>query len=280
VVLQRIRPHLRGERWNCIPCGLLCNLPWSAATAADAIAYTPSIQICARTRPAVLPKPYLLICEPQHHGTTELPGAGELHAWFEHIVDAPVTLLRGPEATPQAVLRAADTHETILFYAHGVVEQDDLLSSGILLHEDTRLDMRTIMSNPQVFGGRTVVLASCSQGYPDPRVPSQMFGPATAFLAAGARTVVAPGWPVESVSARIIATTLVEAMKAGLPPEEALVAAQQRVRSAGTPGDRPTAVLGLRRGRSAARSDTPTADLSFAHPYFSGAFAVYGPIQR
>jgi len=110
-----------------------------------------------------------------------------------------VTTLRGPDVTPDAVVHAAATHQTLLFYAHGVIEQQDPLNSGILLHGNSSLDVRTIIGNAPAFSGRTIILSSCSQGHADPSVPNQMLSPATAFLAAGAHTVIAPGWPVEDL---------------------------------------------------------------------------------
>ena len=277
--INPIRAHLDERPWTFIPCGLLCNLPWSAATAARPITYAPSVQVCARARHGVAARRYLLVYGPDER-TGELPGADGLHEWIERLVGEKVTLLRGPSATADAVVHAATLHQSLLFYAHGVIRQEAPLSSGILLSGDTCLDLRTIIANAEAFTGRTIILASCSQGQPDPRVPNQMLGPATAFLAAGARTVIAPSWPVEVASARIVATALVEALRAGLSPEEALVAAQARVRNAGSVGAKPIAVANLRRGSPPARAPSADADRSFTHPYFSGAFAVYGPAYR
>lgn len=261
--------------FSLVPCGILALLPWGSVTMMAPAAYTPSVQTHVRLPRPGSPVPILLVSGTEARGQADLPMAEQVADWLRSLTGGAVFVLSGGDATPERVLAEAERHQTILFYAHGVVDETRPLSSGILLNGDTRLDVGTIMTHPTAFAGRTIVLAACSQGRVDGRIPSEMLSPATAFLAAGATAVVAPTWPVEAFSAQVVAMTFLEGLLSNLPLSDALITAQSRVRLLGRVQNSRPHLAGLSRGTLRPQA-AESSGLDFARPFFSSAFCLYG----
>jgi hypothetical protein len=264
------------QPWTVVPCGTLCGLPWSAVCSELPLGLAPSVQICLDRRQESPPQRCLLVAEPEHDGQAAIPDAGRLHEWLEATLGEPVTLLTGSAATPEAVVAAARLHGAIVFYAHGLLERGSPLDSGVLLHGRSRLDIRAILGSGGAFEGKVIVMASCSQGRFDGEVPSEMLGPSSAFLAAGARVVVAPSWPVEVVSAQTVASGFLQALRMWRTPGVSLVFAQSRLRGAALQVS--PRIAGLRRARVHREDEVPINLPSNpgSELFYRAAFAIYG----
>ncbi|MCB9793191.1 MAG: CHAT domain-containing protein [Alphaproteobacteria bacterium] len=127
-------------------------------------------------------------------------------------------------ATPEALLENARDHDVIVVLAHG--EAPTPAEAALLLLDESgqlqRLGVAELSARPEALTGATVLLLACESG----RVGAALSAPggiAGALIAAGARRVVAPLWPVQLSVARAVAEQVLEGLAQGLSPEEVLV---------------------------------------------------------
>jgi CHAT domain-containing protein/tetratricopeptide (TPR) repeat protein len=133
-----------------------------------------------------------------------LPGTGTEVAAIARVFGPRARVLVGPEATRQAVERAASTHEIIHFATYGVLNKHNPLFSYVELAPQRNADGRLEVHD--VFGldlhARLVVLSACqtalgSGALADVPSGDDWVGLVEAFLFAGAANVLATLWPVE-----------------------------------------------------------------------------------
>jgi CHAT domain-containing protein len=134
-------------------------------------------------------------------------------------------VLSGPRATPDSVLAAMKTAGLIVIVAHGLTDADEPTAASLVLSPDERGDYlltASKVSAAQLTGSPVVVLAGCDAGRV--QVSAEPWSLATSFLAAGARVVLAPTEPIPDDSASVVFRSLVERIRAGADPVDALVA--------------------------------------------------------
>ena len=139
----------------------------------------------------------------------------------------------GPASARHLTSEAAE-HDLLVVIAHGEVprpEQAALICVNEAGEED-RLDLGAIARAPERFTGALVILISCDAG----RVGDSLTEPgglAGALIAAGARAVVAPLWPVRLDVAAAVIKGVLEAIATGKEPWEALAGSGAHIRGGG-----------------------------------------------
>ena len=139
----------------------------------------------------------------------------------------------GPASARHLTSEAAE-HDLLVVIAHGEVprpEQAALICVNEAGEED-RLDLGAIARAPERFTGALVILISCDAG----RVGDSLTEPgglAGALIAAGARAVVAPLWPVRLDVAAAVIKGVLEAIATGTEPWEALAGSGPHIHDGG-----------------------------------------------
>jgi CHAT domain-containing protein len=116
-------------------------------------------------------------------------------------------LLQGEQATPQAFLDQASRHEVLHLACHGSAGTGAPGSAWLAL-AGGRLSLDEILTQLVLDDTALVLLSACRSGQPDRAVPEESLDPASMFLAAGARAVVATMWPVDELVATLFSWQL------------------------------------------------------------------------
>jgi len=139
-------------------------------------------------------------------------------------------VLRDDDATSDALLRNADSHDVVHVASHGLFRDDSPEFSAIRLAdrwvtaaEVSRLDL----------DGQLIVLSACDTGRRHAAGPlREVVGLPRAFLAAGARGVIASRWPADDAATATLMAVLHDGLARGETDAEALrlahVATQER----------------------------------------------------
>jgi CHAT domain-containing protein len=157
--------------------------------------------------------------------TAQLPAvAAEMRALRRLYPDA--TVLSGPDVTADAFERAFMDARKLHFAGHAVSDDGTYLLLGGKDGRATRLDQARIseMRMPRVD---VVVLAACATARGQSRATEGTISVARAFLAAGARSVVATLWPISDADAASFFPLLHRHLASGATPPRALQAAQR-----------------------------------------------------
>ena len=141
-------------------------------------------------------------------------------------VNRPFTMLVRDRATVAATLAALSNADIAHVAAHGHHETDNALFSGIEL-TDGLLMGYDVLGLPRV--PPVVVLSSCDLGLHDTRPGDESLGIASAFIAAGACTVIASVARVEEDDAMTVMVDVHRSLLAGSRPGEALAAATREL---------------------------------------------------
>ncbi len=204
-----------------VPTGMLFAVPWGVlpATRGRAVTVAPSATGWVRAR-GNLPPPRrahpaaLLVSGPRlTHGATEVE---RLARTFRG-----PTVLTGDDATVERTLRALPLADLAHLATHGHHVADNALFSALELG-DGRLHGYEVQRLPHV--PRVVVLSACDVGRHDVRPGDESLGVTTAFLGAGAATVVASVTRVSDAGAPEVMTAFHEGLVAGRGPAHALAA--------------------------------------------------------
>jgi CHAT domain-containing protein len=131
------------------------------------------------------------------------------------------TVLTGHRATISAALAALDGADVAHVAAHGRFRADNPLFSALVLADGplTVYDMERLRRAP-----RTIMLAACDSGLSQVRPGDEMSGLATALLAVGASTVVAPLLPLPDEVSETLAHRWHQLVSSGNTPAAALEA--------------------------------------------------------
>ena len=201
-----------------------------------AVAYAPSAQAAAESRDraagavgggaAVVvgnPRPLPAGIRPLHFAREEAEAVAELY-------DAPPLLETA--ATLAAVWRQLPGAPLFHFAGHGLFESREPLDSGLVMANGQRLTLRDVGDSEALAGMRLVVLSACQTGLTDFNdLPDEVIGLPAGFLQAGAAGVAGSLWPVDDRSTALLMTDFHRRMGEGLPPAEALRAAQLALRN-------------------------------------------------
>jgi CHAT domain-containing protein/Flp pilus assembly protein TadD len=161
----------------------------------------------------------------------------------------PVVLLDGA-ASSEAVARESAGIEIFHFAGHG---WSDGGNGALILSPDSDTNSPRWLASAQVASQnwshcRLAVLSACFSGAGEDQGPVNSDSLVRAFLAAGARQVIAARWSVDSAATESLMNEFYERLFAGAAPAAALAAARARI--AATPG--------------------------WEHPYFWAGFDLYG----
>lgn len=131
--------------------------------------------------------------------------------------------VRDTAASAKDLLAEAPNHDVLVIIAHGAVESptDAALLCVNARGETERLHIHELARTPDAFLGATVVLLTCDGG----RLGDSLAEPgglAGTLLAAGARAVVAPLWPVYLDAAERVAAVFLQGLAEGVEPWVAL----------------------------------------------------------
>ena len=138
-------------------------------------------------------------------------------------------------ATPANVLAAMQTASLIVVVAHGLTDANEPTAASLILSPDAQGDYlltASKVSAVRLSHAPVVVLAGCDAGRV--QVSAQPWSLATSFVDAGARVVIAPTEPIPDASANEVFRSLVERIRAGADPADAL-ALERRTRGAVAP---------------------------------------------
>ena len=151
-----------------------------------------------------------------------------------YFADNARTLIRGSAATTQSVLAALKGRTHWHFASHGDFSWDDARQSGIILHNEARLTVASLLQADALGRPRLVVLSACETGLYDIRNnPDEFTGLPGAFTSLGAAGVLSTLWPVsDEATALLIARFYELHMREGQSPATALVHAQAWLREA------------------------------------------------
>ena len=235
-----------GDRLLVSPEGDLFNVPFAALRSRagrfliedHGVAYLPSLDSadptqrrCAPSRPQSV----LVVADPffdpsVHPRLPRLPGALQEAERILGSYPGPNRSLEGKEATAGAMVNALAGFDVVHVAAHGLVNVRDPFHSSLVLAPDPGagggdLDVTDLPSG-SLGGARTVILAACSSAG---GVVSRSEGPvgfAWAFLARGARDVVATLWEVDDRASSDLFASLHREIASGAVVSEALRAAQ------------------------------------------------------
>jgi hypothetical protein len=134
-------------------------------------------------------------------------------------------VLSGPGATPEHVLAEMKAANLIVIVAHGFTDASEPTAASLILSPDPQGDYlltASKVSAVQLTRSPIVVLAGCDAGRV--QVSAEPWSLATSFIHAGARVVIAPTEPIPDASASEVFRSLVDRIRAGADPVDALAA--------------------------------------------------------
>ncbi len=209
-----------------VPSGKLQSLPWCMLPrcADRPVTVAPSAQswLTARTASAETPEPPA----PGHPARVVLIAGPDVPAAAAELdslaaIYPGATVLAGPHATIGAALAALDGADVAHVAAHGRFRADNPLFSALVLADGplTVYDLERLSRAP-----RTIMLAACDSGLSQVRPGEEMSGLATALLAVGASTVVAPLLPLPDEVSETLAHRWHQLVSSGNTPAAALEA--------------------------------------------------------
>ncbi|MFN3202402.1 MAG: CHAT domain-containing protein [Bradymonadia bacterium] len=140
-------------------------------------------------------------------------------------------VLSGPRARTAPVLDHLTQARRVHFAGHGVLHRADPWAAHLALFDTDTLDVYAILTHP--VPSELVFLSGCETGVDDVILDEEIVGLPEAFLAAGARSVVATARPVADRSARAFARHFYDHLDAG--PAAALRAAALALEAEGDP---------------------------------------------
>lgn len=269
IVLGPVRDRLRGATTLLlVPDGPLEGLPFALLRDSRTdrylvedheIVYGPSMAAllrrttaAARRDKTVSPR-VLVIADPamESHllGLPRLPGARKEAEVIAALYPG-ATVLTGMAATPERVLREAETGEfqVIHFAGHAVSNPTSALMSYLALAPDAgpgtgELFARNLAAAP-LSGVRLAVLAACRSSEPDDE--GGISNLARALLAAGVRDVVGSFWSIEDQTTEAFFERFYEELRRGMDPARALRRAQLQMLTSGDPRlERPSTWAGF-----------------------------------
>jgi CHAT domain-containing protein len=197
------------------------------------------------------------------------------------------TIFLEKDATEERAKTLAPNNDIIHFASHAELNENDPLSSAVLLaksdKEDGRLEVR------EIFGmdlkASLVVLSACETGLGKLSSGDELVGLTRAFIYAGTPSVVASLWNVEDSSTAQLMASFYKNLKT-MTKVEALRQAQlnlirgnvnsdllarRGIGGVGKLGEVPTA-----KPASDSIPNSPLASVSTAHPYFWAPFILVG----
>jgi hypothetical protein len=233
-LLAPLAPLLADRRLVIVPPGPLQSLPWPMlpSCAGRTITVAPSASTWLTARPAAPPampappsQPDMHLAAGTRHRVVLVAGPGLPEATAE--VGSLATLypdaevLTGLDATVAKTLRALDGADIAHIAAHGRFRADNPMFSSLVLADGplTVYDLERLHRAP-----KTIMLAACDTALTATHPGDEVTGLASALLAVGASSVVAPLLPLPDEVAARLAHGWHRRLGAGQSPAQALSA--------------------------------------------------------
>lgn len=134
------------------------------------------------------------------------------------------------DAPGEAVLAALPAAELVHFVCHGQADLADPLSGGLLL-QDGWLTVQQLLTLRPPQRRQLVILAACQSQVAGLAAPDEVIGLPAVLYQAGAVGVVAAQWQVDAYAAFALLRRFHDYFLGGLPPAQALAAAQAWLRN-------------------------------------------------
>ncbi len=194
------------------------------------VAVTPAVSVVSPAEPArargllVLGDP-----EPPSAEFARLPDAGvEIANIEKHFPGSLKKVITGREANPEAYHESAPQRYALIhFAAHAEANRESPLDSAVILSRQGdayRLYAREVLAQP--LQARLVTISACRSAGARNYSGEGLVGFAWAFLAAGARNVIAGLWDVNDRSTAALISELYRRLAAGESPARALRSAK------------------------------------------------------
>ena len=291
-LIEPLLPHITGKELIIVPHDVLHYLPFHALVGSDGryliekypIYYLSSaslLQFVKEKRKAGGEK-VLAFGNPDLGDAEKNLEYAELEAKEVKAAYPESSVYIGKEATEEKSKTLSANHDILHFATHAKLNEDDPLSSAVLLaredKEDGRLEVR------EIFGmdlkANLVVLSGCETGLGKLSTGDELVGLTRAFIYAGTPSVVASLWSVDDSSTAHLMSSFYRNLKT-MSKVEALRQAQlELIRGEGRSD------LLARRGVGGVGKlgETPSASLSApssnsvstSHPYFWAPFILVG----
>jgi len=184
------------------------------------------------------------------------------------------------EATEEKSKRFSPNHDLLHFATHAELNENDPLSSAVLLTKDGKEDGR--LEVREIFGmdlkANLVVLSGCETGLGKLSTGDELVGLTRAFIYAGTPSVVASLWKVDDSSTAALMASFYRNLKTMTKVEALRQAQLQLIR-----GQASSDLLARRGvGGIGKLGDTPAPQrasqdsVSTSHPYFWAPFILVG----
>ena len=194
------------------------------------VSYLPAARLLSLLTDPATPGSPLIIADPRG----DLAGAAAEGAQVAGLLQAPgAALLTGAEATAEAALPRLSGAGLVHFAGHGVLRRRAPWETHLALHDTDRLTLYDILSHPT--DARLIFLSGCETGVDEISLDEALVGLPEAFLAAGARSVVATARPVHDRSALAFVRHFYRALAEGQRPADALRVAAMALHAQGDP---------------------------------------------
>src|SRR5215510_9911407 len=186
------------------------------------------------------------------------------------------------EASEEKSKSLSPTHDILHFATHAQLDEDDPLSSAVLLaredKEDGRLEVREIFG--MELKANLVVLSGCETGLGKLSTGDELVGLTRAFIYAGTPSVVASLWSVDDSSTAHLMASFYRNLKT-MTKVEALRQAQLALIRGGGRSDllARRGVGGIGKLGETQKSESPSQNpisVSTSHPYFWAPFILVG----
>lgn len=188
-----------------VPSGLTSLLPIHAAAPEHlVVAYAPSISVwrqCHRRGPLRRPDS-IFVAAPSE----SLPFTGLGAEWLKERSErlgTPIVILRGGEATRDAIIARAADCSVMNFFGHAAYNPHNPLQS-YLRCADGDLTLEALRRQMKLGGARLVLLSACETGITDITSGDEFIGLPAALLESGAPAVIASLWRVSDLSSAIL----------------------------------------------------------------------------
>ena len=210
------------------------------------LSVAPSLGIVLNSRPAKKPRQasLLAIGDPESPGEEfpRLPNARkEVDTIAALFSNSNRTVYEGADSQPSIYRRAEPARFSFIhFAAHATANRASPLDSALILSREGNvyaLTAREIMKVP--LDASVVTLSSCRSAGARAYSGEGLVGLTWAFLQAGARNVIAGLWDVDDQSTARLMSRMYGDLTRGVPPDDALRAAQLSLLHAGYPSKKP-----------------------------------------
>lgn len=219
----------------------------------------------------------LAVTNPRPTRRLPLPGAeSEIECLLRHFGDR-TTVLRGTEATREAVLKVLPEFSVLHFACHGQVSPAHPLNNGLYMAYDQLLTLRDLLAL-RLTNVRLAVLSACDTAVTGIALPDEVFGLPAGLMIAGVDGVVGALWQVADTSGMLLMTQFYDGRVGdGLEPSEALAKAQ-RWMSKTTFAEKEEYLRAnlARPGAAETESIVESLDADSQHPYFWASFCYTG----